>query len=200
MRAHCSSFGADSTRASGLYSGASEYQTCSAGPSALFLLVVSAATTVQLTRIRELFQPTLTFLGYELYDLAITGAGRHTTLRVQIDRPQGITLDDCERVSKSLSALLDQVDPLPTRYDLEVSSPGAERPLRNLDEYRRFIGRRANVRYRVGDSEQVTEGQLTAVSEQMIELQLGEGKHQRTVAIPLADILSARLAIDLSRH
>jgi len=162
--------------------------------------VVSAATTTQLTRIRELFQPTLSFLGYELYDLAITGAGRHTTLRVQIDRPQGITLDDCERVSKSLSALLDQVDPLPTRYDLEVSSPGAERPLRNLDEYRRFIGKRANVRYRVGDSEQVTEGQLTAVSEQMIELQLGEGKHQRTAAIPLADILSARLAIDLSRH
>ncbi len=200
MRAHCSSFGADSTRASGLYSGPSEYQTCSAGPSALFLLVVSAPTTTQLTRIRELFQPTLSFLGYELYDLAITGAGRHTTLRVQIDRPQGITLDDCERVSKSLSALLDQVDPLPTRYDLEVSSPGAERPLRNLDEYRRFIGKRANVRYRVGDSEQVTEGQLTAVSEQMIELQLGEGKHQRTAAIPLADILSARLAIDLSRH
>jgi ribosome maturation factor RimP len=161
MRARCSSSGADSTRASGLYSGPSEYKSCSAGPSALFLLVVSAPTTTQLARIRELFQPTLTFLGYELYDLAITGTGRNTTLRVQIDRPLGITLDDCERVSKSLSALLDQADPLPNRYDLEVSSPGAE---------------------------------------QVIELQLGEGKHQRTVAIPLADILSARLAIDLSRR
>jgi ribosome maturation factor RimP len=170
------------------------------GPSPLFHLVVSAPATTQLTRIRELFQPTLSFLGYELYDLAITGAGRHTTLIVRIDRPEGVTLDDCERVSKSLSALLDQVDPLPTRYDLEVSSPGAERPLRNLEEYRRFIGRRANVRYRVGDSEQVAEGRLSAVSEQMIELQLGEGKHQKTVAIPLADILSARLAIDLSRR
>jgi len=161
---------------------------------------VSAPTTTQLTRIRELFQPTLNFLGYELYDLALTGVAGHTTLRVQIDRPQGVTLDDCERVSKSLSALLDQADPLPTRYDLEVSSPGAERPLRNLDEYRRFIGRRANVRYRLGDSEQVAEGRLTAVSDDMIELQLGEGKHLRTVAIPLADIVSARLAIDLSRR
>jgi len=148
-----------------------------------------------------LFQPTLNFLGYELYDLALTGSGGHTTLRVQIDRPQGVTLDDCERVSKSLSALLDQADPLPTRYDLEVSSPGAERPLRNLDEYRRFIGRRANVRYRLGESEQVAEGRLIAVvSEEMIELQLGEGKHKKIVAIPLADILSARLAVDLSRH
>jgi ribosome maturation factor RimP len=161
--------------------------------------VVSTATA-QLTRIRELFQPTLTFLGYELYDLTLTGTGGHTTLRVQIDRPEGVTLDDCERVSKSLSALLDQADPLPTRYDLEVSSPGAERPLRNLDEYRRFVGKRANVRYRLGESEQVAEGRLTAVSDRMIELQLGEGKHQRTAAIPLADVVAARLAIDLSRH
>ena len=97
-------------------------------------------------------------------------------------------------------SLLDQADPLPTRYDLEVSSPGAERPLRNLEEYRRFVGKRANVHYRMGESEQVAEGRLTAVSDQMIELQLGEGKHQRTTAIPLADVLSARLAVDLSRH
>src|SRR5205823_7427839 len=92
-------------------------------------------------------------------------------------RPEGVTLADCERVSKSLSALLDQADPLPTRYDLEVSFPGAERPPRNLEEYRRFIGKRSNVRYRVGDSERVAEGRLTAVSDDAIELQLGEGKH-----------------------
>jgi len=147
-----------------------------------------------------LILPTLSFLGYELYDLALAGSGVSTTLRVRIDRPEGVTLDDCERVSKSLSALLDQADPFPTRYELEVSSPGAERPLRNLEEYRRFIGRRANVRYRVGESEQVAEGRLTAVSDDMIELQLGEGKHLRTVAVPLVDVMSSRLAVDLSRH
>lgn len=161
---------------------------------------MATSSSTQLTRIRDLFQPTLDFLGYELYDLALTGSGGHTILRVRIDRPEGVSLQDCERVSKSLSALLDQADPLPDRYDLEVSSPGAERPLRNLDEYRRFIGKRANVRYRVGESEQVAEGRLTAVSDQMIELQLGEGKHQRTMSMPFADIIAARLAIDLSRH
>ena len=162
--------------------------------------MVTPSTTNQLDRIRELILPTLSFLGYELYDLALAGSGVSTTLRVRIDRPEGVTLDDCERVSKSLSALLDQADPFPTRYELEVSSPGAERPLRNLEEYRRFIGRRANVRYRVGESEQVAEGRLTAVSDDMIELQLGEGKHLRTVAVPLVDVMSSRLAVDLSRH
>src|ERR1700682_6453340 len=162
--------------------------------------MVSAPTTNQLDRIQELIMPTLNFLGYELYDLTLAGSGGNATLRVRIDRPEGVTLDDCERVSKSLGALLDQADPFPTRYELEVSSPSAERPLRNLEEYRRFIGRRANVRYRLGDSEQVAEGRLTAVSGDMIELQLGEGKHRRSVAIQLGDIVSARLAIDLSRH
>ncbi|TMF42268.1 MAG: ribosome maturation factor RimP [Chloroflexi bacterium] len=149
-------------------------------------MVSSPATNPQISRIRDLFQPTLNFLGYELYDLALTGTAGHTTLRVRIDRPEGVTLDDA--------------DPLPTRYDLEVSSPGAERPLRNLDEYRRFIGKRSNVRYRIGDSEQVAEGRLMAVSDEAIELQLGEGRHLRTAVIPLTDILAARLAVDLSRH
>ncbi len=151
-------------------------------------------TAAQLGRIRALFQPTLSFLGFDLYDLQLTRVSGIRTLRVAIDRPEGVSLDDCERVSKSLSALLDQADPLPERFDLEVTSPGAERPLRNLDEYRRFLGKRANVRYRAPAGEQVIEGRLAAVSADRVELQ---GRDGRPVTIPFADITAARLAIDL---
>jgi ribosome maturation factor RimP len=167
------------------------------GPAAPFLLIVAATSATQLIRVRDLIQPSLNYLGYELYDLSLTGSGGRPTLRVCIDKPEGVTLDDCERVSKSLGALLDQADPLPGGYDLEVSSPGAERPLRTLDEYRRFVGKRANVRYRTGDSERVAEGRLSAVSDDAIELQLRDRKAATTVAIPLADVLAARLAVDL---
>ena len=167
------------------------------GLAAPFLLMAAVDHTVQLARVRDLIQPTLNFLGYELYDLTLTGGGGHPTLRVRIDKPEGVSLDDCERVSKSLGSLLDQADPVPTRYDLEVSSPGAERPLRTLDEYRRFVGKRANVRYRTGESERVAEGLLSAVSDHAIELQLRERKAATTLAIPLTDILAARLAVDL---
>jgi ribosome maturation factor RimP len=164
------------------------------GLAAPFLLMAAVDHTAQMARVRDLIQPTLNFLGYELYDLSLTGGGGHPTLRVRIDKPEGVSLDDCERVSKSLGALL---DPVPTRYDLEVSSPGAERPLRTLDEYRRFVGKRANVRYRTGESERVAEGLLSAVSDDAIELQLRERKAATTLAIPLNDVLAARLAVDL---
>jgi ribosome maturation factor RimP len=145
-----------------------------------------------LERLKALFKPTLDFMGFELYDLKLLGSGRHPTLRVSIDNPNGVTLDDCERVSKSLSGLLDQADPIATGYDLEVSSPGAERPLRSLDEYRRFLGHRSNIRYRSGDSVQVAEGRLVSVSSDQIELEL---KDSRMVSIPFSDILAARLAV-----
>lgn len=146
--------------------------------------------------VRTLIQPTLSHLRFDLYDLQLAGGHGHRVLRVTIDRPEGVTLDDCERVSQSLSALLDQADLIPDRYELEVSSPGAERPLRTPDEFRRFLGKRANLRYRVGEQEQVSEGRLIAVSTDTIELQLRDGKRERLVAVPFRDIVAARLAVE----
>lgn len=155
-----------------------------------------AEQRVLVDEVRTLIAPTLAHLRFDLYDLKLAGDRGHRILRVTIDRPEGVTLDDCERVSHSLSALLDQADLFPDRYELEVSSPGAERPLRTPDEFRRFLGKRANLRYRVGDQEQVSEGRLIAVSTDTIELQLRDGKRERLVAVPFRDIVAARLALE----
>src|SRR5260370_4656442 len=85
------------------------------------------------------------------------------TLRISIDNAEPITIEDCERVSRIAGPLLDHSRLIDGPYDLEVSSPGAERPLRGHGDYERFNGKRVNIRYRSGPSETVIEGQLVAV-------------------------------------
>src|SRR6202023_4157851 len=117
------------------------------------------------TEIAELLRPSLTHLGRELMDVQWSGKGRGALLRLIIDREGGVTLDDCERASNTASAVLDAYDPIDFSYRLEVSSPGAERPLRNAEEWGAAAGRRGNVRGRVDDAETVPEGRLVAVSD-----------------------------------
>src|ERR1700682_556311 len=103
MRAHCWLYGGASTPGrTDVYSGTSEYEACSAGPSALFLLVVTAPTTSQRDRIRELIMPTLTFLGYELYDLTLAGSGGNSTLPGRIGPPVVVAATCCARARKKL--------------------------------------------------------------------------------------------------
>ena len=144
--------------------------------------------------IRELLEPTLAHMGYDIYALEQAGSSGRT-LRIAIDRPQGVTVEDCERVSKVAGPLLDQADLIPGgHYDLEVSSPGAERPLRARPDYDRFVGRKVNVRYQVGVSEAVLEGELVAVDDAGIAVQ---GKRADIHHIPWPDIQAARLTVSL---
>src|SRR6267143_189458 len=85
------------------------------------------------------------------------------TLRESIDKVEPITIEDCSRVSRIIGPMLDNASLIAGPYDLEVSSPGAERPLRGKEDYARFNGKRVNVRYRSGASETVIEGRLVAV-------------------------------------
>jgi ribosome maturation factor RimP len=144
--------------------------------------------------IRELLEPTIAHMGYELYGLRQMGPGGRT-LQIVIDRREGVTLDDCERVSQVAGPLLDQAELIAGgRYHLEVSSPGAERPLRNRTEYERFTGHRVNVRHRVGqgESESVIEGTLVSVDDAGIAVL---GRTLDEVRIAWDDILAARLAV-----
>jgi len=137
-------------------------------------------------------------MGYELYAVEQSGqSGR--TLRVSIDRPEPITIADCERVSKVVGPLLDHSSLIPGPYDLEVSSPGAERPLRGKGDYERFSGRRVNVRYRTGESESVVEGDLVAVDGAGIAVQSKGPKGRAPVVVHIGweDVASGRLAVSL---
>ena len=154
-------------------------------------------------RIAELLRPSLTHLGVELVDVRWSGRGRGAVLRVIIDRAGGVTLDDCERVSNAASAVLDAADPIPSTYRLEVSSPGAERPLRSVDDWRNALGRRVNVRLRSGEGERVLEGTLLSLSiavaevEGSAELEMRDKHRRRTETISLGDLIAARIAVDI---
>jgi ribosome maturation factor RimP len=146
--------------------------------------------------IRELLEPTLNHMGYELYSLDQSGqAGR--TLRISIDHVEPITIEDCERVSRVAGPLLDHSDLIEGRYDLEVSSPGAERPLRSHQEYERFNGKRVNVRYRSGETETVIEGQLVAADVAGIAVQASGARGRAPVIVHITwdDVVAGRLAV-----
>lgn len=96
--------------------------------------------------LRKLLEPGVSAAGFELVDVEMVGSQHNPTLRVYIDGPQGVNVDDCARVSRQLSALLDVEDPLPGQYTLEVSSPGLDRPLVKPEDFRRFIGETIKVR------------------------------------------------------
>jgi len=152
--------------------------------------------TWPITSIRELLEPTIKHMGYEVYSLDQSGhSGR--TLRISIDRIEPITIEDCERVSRVAGPLIDHSNYIDGPYDLEVSSPGAERPLRSHGDYERFNGKRVNVRYRTGESETVVEGQLVAVDGAGIAVQaLGaRGRAPVIVHIEWSDVVAGRLAV-----
>ncbi len=152
--------------------------------------------TWPIASIKELLEPTLNHMGYELYSLDQSGqSGR--TLRISIDHNEPITIEDCERVSKVAGPLLDHASLIEGPYDLEVSSPGAERPLRSRRDYERFNGKRVNIRYRSGETDAVVEGQLIAVDDAGIAVQ-AQGVRGRAPVInhiAWSDVVAGRLAV-----
>ncbi|MFK7161703.1 ribosome maturation factor RimP [Marinospirillum sp. MEB164] len=101
------------------------------------------------TLLEQLLEPTVTSLGYEFWGLEFSGRGSQTLLRVYIESDAGILVDDCAKVSRQLSAILDVEDPIPGEYTLEVSSPGLDRPLFKLEHYQRYSGQSVQIKLRL---------------------------------------------------
>ena len=97
-------------------------------------------------RVREIITPTADELGYYLWDVEYVKEGADYILRVTIDNDEGITIDDCERMTRAIDPILDEHDPIPDSYLLEVSSPGIERELTRDDHFDLCIGEKVEVR------------------------------------------------------
>ncbi len=99
--------------------------------------------------LHNMIEPIVVSLGCELWGLEYLTQGRYTTLRLFIDAPAGVSLEDCEKVSRQVSSVMDVEDPIDGEYTLEVSSPGMDRPLYTPAHYARYVGETVNVRLRM---------------------------------------------------
>ena len=118
------------------------------------------------SQIRECIEPAVKVAGCELWGIEYLSQGRHATLRIFIEKDEGVQVEDCERVSKQVSAVLDVEDPIQSAYTLEVSSPGADRYLFEKAQYERFLGEQVKVRLRANfDGRRNYSGTLVAVED-----------------------------------
>lgn len=95
--------------------------------------------------IEELVTPYLKYQGADLVDMQLSGSPRNRTLRIDVDRMEGITVDECARLSRGIADVLDTHDPISGRYVLEVSSPGLDRPLKSDRDYERAVGQTVRI-------------------------------------------------------
>jgi len=137
----------------------------------------------------------------EIFDVQYRRESSGMVLRVRLDRPgpsavpeDSVSVDDCARVSRDLSAMLDVEDVVPTAYTLEVSSPGLDRPLRHLKDYRRFEGRRAKLVMREAvDGQTFFKGVLRGVEDSDVLIEGGDGRRHR---VPFGIITRANLEVE----
>ncbi len=129
-------------------------------------------------------------LDYELVGLEFVRAGQHSTLRIFIDHENGITVDDCAEVSRQVSAVLDVEDPITVVYNLEVSSPGLDRPLFTADHYRRFLGHDVNIVLKMAmQNRRKWKGEILSVDGETVTIKV-DGNEE---AFALSNIAKANL-------
>ncbi|MDT4288239.1 ribosome maturation factor RimP [Methylomonas sp. MO1] len=141
----------------------------------------------------DLIEPIVEGLGYECVGIEYNPHPTHGMLRIYIDSENGILLEDCTKVSHQLSGALDVEDPIPGEYQLEVSSPGADRPFFKLSQFQRFLGSTVLVSlFKPIDKRRKITGQIKAVEGETVLLQDGE----QLLSIPFQAMSKARLVPD----
>ncbi len=149
-------------------------------------------------QIREIIEPTVMRLGFDLVAVEMVGGQGKPTLRVSIDHPGGIGGDECALVSERISPELDEKDPIDGAYYLEVSSPGIERPVQRVSDFQRFVGYRVRMRNGAGAPRRRCTGTISQVAgEPPVVTVLVDGQE---IAIPFDTIDRAHLVLTLEEY
>jgi ribosome maturation factor RimP len=140
----------------------------------------------------NLLEPAINALGYSLWGIEYVPQGRHSLVRVYLDKEGGIDIEDCAQASRQISSILDVEDPISGEYTLEVSSPGLDRVLFSLDQYAEYLGRHIRIRLRENfENKRKFTGQLKAIVDDELVLIIGDEEY----TIPFELIEKASLEI-----
>jgi len=140
----------------------------------------------KLEQLHALLAPVVEALGYQCWGIEFLSQGRHSLLRVYIDHSDGILVDDCEKVSRQLSGVLDVEDPISSDYTLEVSSPGLDRPLLTLEQYVANVGEQVKIKLRSPfEGRRNFQGLLRGVEEQDVVVLVDD--HEYLLPIDMVD-------------
>jgi len=150
-------------------------------------------------RVRSVARRVTVDRGFELVDVELKRAAGGQLVRLYVDKPGGIGLDDLQSVSEEVSAILDAEDPIEGHYTLEVSSPGLDRPLRSEEDYRRFAGRLARLAsYEPLEGRRHWTGRIVSCEDGVVTLELEKG--QGEARVPLAKVSHGRLEVEFPRN
>jgi ribosome maturation factor RimP len=146
--------------------------------------------------LHDIIEPAVQSVGYELFACEYVSAGENSVLRVYIDQPEGIGLEDCERASHQVSAVLDVDDPIKGHYHLEVSSPGIDRALLRRANFDRYIDQKVKIKLIAPiEKQRFFMGILKSVQEVGITV----GLEAQDLVIPFSHLSKANLVEDLSK-
>ena len=152
---------------------------------------------IKTQQLETLLEPVVTSMDYEFVGMEFISQGRHSILRIYIDTADGVTVDDCAKVSRQLSAVLDVEDPVSGEYALEISSPGMNRPLFKLPHYEQFIGEEVKFKTltpqygpHIGEGQRKFKAIIKAVEDDNIIFTL---ENNETLSIAFVDIDKANL-------
>jgi ribosome maturation factor RimP len=140
----------------------------------------------KLEQLQTLLAPVIEALGYECWGLEFLSQGRHSLLRIYVDHANGILVEDCEKVSRQVSGVLDVEDPISNEYTLEVSSPGMDRPLFTLEQFAKHAGELVKIKLRSPyEGRRNFQGPLRGVEEQDVVVLVDD--HEYLLPIDMID-------------